>query len=237
MKKTVEHVECAFLFEIHLRAIKASAELDQLAIILGPGPQGTQFFSGEPKPVARIFGIHCSTRTQSIGPLDAEFVFELVLRHRQLVGRQESGLGGDRVVVLVHKHVLVDLVGFDDAFLHDANVFLVENLPHVVLDLGCHRVRLDEHKGSVLVDNRVGAAAPHDVLALRDAAVHVKVLQGVVERHLLLHGARAQGDLRVPAPLLDHVHGNVVVEQPCTEKVVLHGRAQPVQSLEQSLHG
>jgi hypothetical protein len=84
-------------------------------------------------------------------PGEAEFVLEFGSRHGDLGRRQDGGLGGDGVVVLVDVHAGVDLLAGELALGDDLDTLLGESGGHQCLSLLIVGVRLHEHIGAVYV--------------------------------------------------------------------------------------
>ena len=91
---------------IQLAHVETTTEFDQLAPLLGRGPNAVQLIAVHAELCARVQGIEHFVLGQDIGPGSPEEGGELLLlvgRGRQVLGLGQRGLVGDGVVVVVNE--------------------------------------------------------------------------------------------------------------------------------------
>mmetsp|Transcript_56798 Transcript_56798/g.183991 ORF Transcript_56798/g.183991 Transcript_56798/m.183991 type:complete len:357 (+) Transcript_56798:1380-2450(+) len=230
-EERIEHIESARGMR-NLGAIESAAELDQVARLLGVVPEGSQAHGVHPKPLASVSGIQGAATGKDLVPLEAEVVLKLVCGHRHLVRFQERRLGGECIVVLIHKHVGVDFRSIDGALPRDHNALFSQVLADEILDLLRHSMRLDEHERGI----------EHDILLIQrregdepvEACPCIHVLKLVEDGTLL---AIFDGHLRVQRPCLDHRLRYASGEHPFAKDVVWGSDAQPIVALCEAFEG
>jgi len=90
-----------------VRDVDKTAARDSLSCLLGLAPLLVKLVSGNAKLLARLHGVEDNTLTVRVAPAEPKLLLELVSRDVEILGVEESRLGGDGVVVLVNVLLLV----------------------------------------------------------------------------------------------------------------------------------
>mmetsp|Transcript_26626 Transcript_26626/g.41765 ORF Transcript_26626/g.41765 Transcript_26626/m.41765 type:complete len:205 (-) Transcript_26626:14-628(-) len=151
-EERIEHIQGTLVLHRDQTAVESTSELDHLGLL----PGSIQLSSITSKLLTSLHGIGGTSLLQDVAPLLSKSFLKLVLRHRDLIRRQNGSLTRNSIVMLVDQLLIINRLSINVTFREDLDSRGEELLTDHVLSGGGVGMGLDKDEGGVLVSAGVG---------------------------------------------------------------------------------